>query len=352
MKRSLFLVMSLIAVLSFSENANASGTIKARQIDSENFSNNKIGVNSVRKFQVYLPEGYEQSSKRYPVLYLLHSFFENETALFGQKNVHAIFEKAMREGGMHETILVTADFNTTVGGSLYTNSSVTGQWRDFMVNELVPHIDNSFRTLAARESRGICGYHAGAYGAIRFASRHPEIFGSVYGLHPVATGFGHTLMQSRPDLNKLKNLESLDEIQDDFLSKIFSAIYQANLPNPNKPPLFFDAPATETDGVLNIDSALTDKLQEGFFLERQVGTYADNLKSLIGFKFDWGRHDGNQDHVYSNQFYSRKLNEYGIPHEAEEYNGGWGDKTFEAGGRIETDVIPFFQKHLTAEEKS
>lgn len=327
----------------------AAGKIERGQIESQHFKESKINVSAIRDYQVYLPEGYETSDKSYPVLYFLHTFFEDEDTFFDHQNGKQLFDEAIESSRFGEVIVVTADFNTSVGGSLYTNSPVTGQWRNFMIDELVPHIDRQYRTLARRESRGIFGYQAGAYGAIRFASRHPEVFGSVYGLHPVATGFGHTLMQSRPDWEKLAAAKSLDDIKGDGLSEIFTAIYQANLPNPDNPPLFIEPPAKRENGELILDAALTDKLQDGFFLERQVGEYAENMKTLIGFKFDWGRHDGNQDHVYSNQFYSRKLNEYGVPHEAEEYNGGWGDKTFDKGGRIDTDVFPFFQTHLSFE---
>jgi len=324
----------------------AEGRVENRSLNSTNFSHNKIGISDQRQFQVYLPEGYEGSTKSYPVIFYLHSFFENQETFFGNQQGKDLFDAAIAENRLNEVIVVVADFNTPVGGSLFTNSSVTGNWRDFMVNELVPYIDQNYRTLARRESRGIFGYQAGAYGAIRFASRHPDVFGSVYGLHPVATGFGHTLMQSRPDWDRLNQAETLEDIKGDGLSEIFTSIYQANLPNPNNAPLFFDAPAKRENGELIMDVALTDKLQGSFFLERQVGAYAENMKTLIAFKFDWGRHDGNQDHVYSNQFYSRKLNEYGVSHEAEEYNGGWGDKTFNENGRINTDVIPFFQNNL------
>jgi len=157
-------------------------------------------------------------------------------------------------------------------------------------------------------------------------------------------------MQSRPDWDALGEMTSIEELDGNFLNQVFTIIYQANLPNPDRPPLYFDPPARREDGALIMDAALTEKLQQGFFLERHVGEYAENLKSLRGFKFDWGRHDGNQDHVYSNQFYSRKLNEFGVPHEAEEYNGGWEDGMFNKRGRLETDVLPFFQRHLDFEE--
>jgi hypothetical protein len=90
-----------------------------------------------------------------------------------------------------------------------------------------------------------------------------------------------------------------------------------------------------------------DRMRNNFFLESFIGQYADNLKSLRAFKFDWARSDPNWDHVYSNEAFTHKLNEYGIPHEAEEYNGiSTGDVNWSAEGRITTDLLPFFQIHL------
>jgi hypothetical protein len=77
-----------------------------------------------------------------------------------------------------------------------------------------------------------------------------------------------------------------------------------------------------------------------------IGQYADNLKSLRGFKFDWARSDANFDHVYGNQLLTRKLNEFGIAHEAEEYNGASGDANWGFDGRLYTEALPFFRKHL------
>jgi len=93
-----------------------------------------------------------------------------------------------------------------------------------------------------------------------------------------------------------------------------------------------------------------ERLRNNFFIESMVPQYADNLKSLGGFKFDWSRNDTNYDHVYSNQALTHKLNEFGIPHEAEEYNGAWG-RNWGADGRIYTEVLPFFSRHLVFETK-
>ena len=341
---SLFAIALTLSPLAFSESR-----IDHTSVTSDAFEGNKIGVSADRNIQVFLPSSYDQGDQAYPVLYYLHSFFENETALFETYDGKSRLDEAIAAGDLDDVIVVAADFNTPVGGAFYTSSPVTGDWLSFIAEDLVAHVDETYRTLQTPASRGIFGHHAGAYGAIRIASRRPDVFGSVYGMHPVATGHGNILMQSRPDWDALADMTSLEDLDGNFLNQIFTIIYQANLPNPNRPPLYFDPPAHREDGVLIMDAALTEKLQQGFFLERHVGAYAENLKALRGFKFDWGRHDGNQDHVYSNQFYSRKLNEFGIPHEAEEYNGGWGDGMFNPGGRLETDVLPFFQRHLEFE---
>ena len=342
--------MGLLAALAIPVVAQAESRIVRDVIVSDAFADNKIGAASEREIEVFLPPNYDESEQAYPVLYYLHSFFEDETALFETYDGKAHLDAAIAGGDLDHVIVVAADFNTPTGGGFYTSSPVTGDWLSFISDDLVAHIDGKYRTLAQPDSRGIFGQHVGAYGAIRIASRRPDVFGLVYGMHPVATGHGNILMQSRPDWDALAAAESLEDLNGNFLNEIFTIIYQANLPNPDRPPLYFDPPATRVDGRLIMDPALTEQLQQSFFLERHVGDYAENMKQFTAFKFDWGRHDGNQDHVYSNQFYSRKLNEFGIPHEAEEYNGGWGDGVFETDGRIATDVLPFFQRHLTFEE--
>jgi hypothetical protein len=71
-----------------------------------------------------------------------------------------------------------------------------------------------------------------------------------------------------------------------------------------------------------------------------------NLNSLREFKFDWNRSDANFDHVYANQAFTRKLREYGIAHQAEEYNATWDDWNWGVDGRFYTEVLPFFARYL------
>ncbi|NYF79236.1 alpha/beta hydrolase [Granulicella arctica] len=322
-----------------------------RELRSEKFAGNRIGTNPVRKMAVYLPAGYDESSKRYPVIYFLASPFDSYRTLFDQRNAQRLFDRAIEGRVIAPFILVSVDMTTPLGCSWYVNSPVTGNWEDFMIQELVPYIDANFKALPSRDSRGIVGHFMGGYGAIRFGMRHPDVFGSVYALHPVGTGSGVQIMDSRPNWDLLTDATSLDDVRKDGFSTIFTAIFQAHLPNPDKPPLFVDLPAHKVGDQLVIDSKLTERLRNNFLLETMIAQYADNLKSLRGFKFDWARNDTIEDHIYSNQAFTHKLNEFGIVHEAEEYNGTWGEPNWGEDGRVYTEVLPFFGRHLVFGDK-
>ena len=73
--------------------------------------------------------------------------------------------------------------------------------------------------------------------------KHPDVFGSVYALHPVGTGTGVQTMYSRMNWDLLAHAKSMDDLKGDNFLMIFTAIFQAHLPNPDKPPLYIDLPA-------------------------------------------------------------------------------------------------------------
>jgi hypothetical protein len=337
---------SLSVGVSFADSAKSQ--VVSRELRSEKFTGNKIGTSPVRKMVVYLPDGYDSTTARYPVIYFLPNPFREYRADFDTNGAQGLFDRAIAGGVIGRFILVSVDMTTPLGSSWYVNSPVTGNWEDFMVQDLVPYIDANFRTLPSRDSRGILGDFMGGYGAIRFGMKHPDVFGTVYAMHPVGTGSGVQVMYSRPNWELLANAKSLDDVKKDGFSQIFTAIFQAHLPDPEKPPLFIDLQAHKVGDQLMVDSKVTERLRDNFMIGAMVPQYAENLKSLRGFKFDWSRSDTNYDHVYSNQALTHELNEFGIPHEAEEYNGAWGGN-WGADGRIYTEVLPFFERHLVFE---
>ena len=338
---------SALLLASGSLSAQASRSqVEVLQLRGESLAHSLVGTDPTRKLVVYLPDGYEGSMQRYPVIYYLPNPLTKFDEDFYRGQARSVMDRAIAAHEIDKVILVAVDMKTPLGCSWYVNSPVTGNWEDFMVRELVPYVDANFRTLAGRDSRGIAGDFMGGYGAIRFGMTHPEVFGTVYALHPVGTGSGIYTMYSRPDWKLLEHVQSMDEVKSSPFGPIFISIFQASVPNVNRPPLYIDLQAHLVGDTAEVDSAVTERLRDNFLLETMVGKYADNLKSLRGLRFDWARNDGNQDHVYANQAFTHKLNEFGIPHEAEEYNGVWGTGNWGVDGRAYTEVLPFFARHL------
>lgn len=327
--------------------AQPHGRLVTSRLQSTSFADGKIGIAPVRNLAVYLPPGYSAAGRRLPVLYFLNHFFEDHNEPFASHGARELLDKAIAERVIGDVIVVTADFATPAGSSWYVNSAATGNWEDFMVRELVPYVDATYRTLASRDSRGVIGDGVGGYGAIRFGMRHPELFGAVYAMQPVGTGIGLQPTHSRPNFALLARARSLDDLGDDGFSRIFTSIYQAFLPNADRPPLYFDPPArAAAEGPLVVDAAVMARFHAHFGLTGLVPAYADNLKSLRGFKIDWGRGDTIVDHIHSNQAFVRQLAEFGVPHEAEEHDGGFRDRHWGERGRVYTDVLPFFARNL------
>ncbi|KSB91254.1 esterase [Caulobacter vibrioides] len=329
--------------------ARAEGRLVDFEVASKRFDGAKVGVSPVRKVTAYLPEGYETGARRYPVVYFLPNLFDGHRAIFDRDGAKAVLDRAIAQGTVAPLILVSADFSTPTGSSFYATSPVTGDWTGFLTKDLVAAVDGRLRTLPRPEARGLLGDRMGGYGAIRTAMVAPGVFGSVYALHPVGTGVGLQTMNSRPNFERLAGARSLDDLGDDGFSRVFLGMYQAFLPNPDKPPLYADLPAGGRGETLATDPVLTAKLQNAFLLDRLLPVHATELKSLRGLMFDWGRFDGNADHVVSNRAFAGLLEEFGVPNEAEEYRGWWGERHWTPGGRVEARVLPFFARTLAFE---
>ena len=122
--------------------------------------------------RVLLPAGYgDDPHRRYPVLYLLHGADSDAHSWTRDGDAEAITAKA-------PMIVVMPD-----GGAMgwYTDwyqgdRPVQPRWETYHVGELVPWVDATYRTIAARRGRAIAGLSMGGYGALSYAARHPGTF--------------------------------------------------------------------------------------------------------------------------------------------------------------------------------
>jgi len=139
----------------------------------ETFKSN--AVNSDVSYYIYLPPGYESSTKRYPVVYWFHGAFSRPHSA---TPVAKRLDLAIRAGTAVEMIIVSSIDPT--GISMWTNSK-DGRMpmETILVEELIPHIDKNYRTIAHRRGRGIEGFSMGGYGAAYLGIKYNELFSSV-----------------------------------------------------------------------------------------------------------------------------------------------------------------------------
>lgn len=122
-------------------------------------------------FHVLLPREYgRQAERRFPVLYWLHGSGGGA----GVSVLAESFTEAMTRGLMPPAIVV---FPNGLANGMYCDwkdGSVLGE-RVF-IDDLIPHVDASFRTIASREGRIVEGFSMGGYGAGRFGFKFPGLF--------------------------------------------------------------------------------------------------------------------------------------------------------------------------------
>ena len=324
------------------------GTVVTEHFVSEILKDNKIGIDLKRSISVYLPPGYHHSKKTYPVIYYFHSINWSNERMFAEGNpVQPILDRAIATGRIQEFILVAANYSGPTMGSWYENSATSGKWLDYTIQEVIPYIDAHFRTIRHRDSRGVAGDFLGGYGALKFAMLYPDLFSVVYALHPVGTGSGLMPPQGVVDWKRLHQAKSFSELWGDHYAPGFVAMAQAYLPNPNRLPFYCDFFVELENGEPKLKPENLAKLYSNFLLDALLQDHAENFRKMKGIAFDWGRYDQTQSHVYSNQAFTRKLDHLGIEHVAEEYNGGAWDKNWIDHGRVEDNMIPFFNRYLT-----
>ena len=87
------------------------------------------------------------------MIYFFPDAFASYSNLFDHKDAQSLFDRAIAAGMIGKFILVAVDMDTPLGSSWCVNSPATGNWDDFVIEELRPYIDANFKTLPNRESR-------------------------------------------------------------------------------------------------------------------------------------------------------------------------------------------------------
>jgi enterochelin esterase-like enzyme len=155
----------------------------------------KLEINShflkaPRTVQIYLPPSYRQSNLRYPVLYLhdgqnvFSSAGTNICFGWGNWGLDKTSDDLSRSGKMKEILLVAID-NSPARYPEYCGRHHSAEANDtefenysaFLIQELKPKIDSTYRTRPEAQNTGTMGSSLGGICSILLAWEHPEIFG-------------------------------------------------------------------------------------------------------------------------------------------------------------------------------
>jgi enterochelin esterase family protein len=305
----------------------AAGTIQILRHQSKVLEANPLGDPHVRDVIVYMPPRYEANDRRYPSVYCLTGFTGRGRMLLNDNaftpNLAERMDRLIAAGTVEPMILVMPDCFTHYGGSQYINSTATGRYEDYLTHEIVPFVDENFRTVANRDSRAVMGKSSGGYGSLIMALRHADLFGLVCS----TSGDAYFELCYIPDIPKafrsikgdpaafLKKFWANEKKgKDDFPALNMIGMSACYSPNGIEIDLPFDLETGE------IRSDIWQRWLEHDPV-RLVEKHVENLKSLKLLYLDAGTRDEFALDLGA-RVLSRKLSDYRIDHIHEEFDDG------------------------------
>ncbi len=306
------------------------GTVVCLQPKSEVLENNPPGDKFIRDLYVYLPPDYTET-KFFPSVYVLTGFMGRGKMLLNDSpltpNFAGRMDNLINQGKIKPMIAVLPDCFTSYGGSQYINSSATGNYEDYLTQEIVPFVDETFCTLKDKNSRAVMGKSSGGYGALIMAMRHAELFG----LACSTSGDAYFEVSQLPDFPKAFRAlkgdpkgflekfwdEEAKKGKDDFAALNAVGMSVCYSPNPDSE-LGFDLPFDLKTGELRADIWAKWLAHDPV---RLVESAVENLKSLKLLFID----AGTSDEYYLDlgaRVLCERLKKHDIPYLTEEFDGG------------------------------
>lgn len=308
------------------------GRVESVGFDSAALAGNIWGDPTNRDLKVYLPYGYDDGDQRYPVFWSLAAFTNSGASADNwrgfSENLYERIDRLIFERRMGPVIVVAPDCFTTLGGNQYVNSPAMGNYADYLHDELIPLIDQRFRTLAQASQRACFGKSSGGYAALRFGMLHGKHWGAIAS-HAGDVGFDLVYRRDFPiaalrlarfdgDVSRFLHYfwQTESPSGDDFHTLMAIAMAASYDPDPSTPLGFqlpFDLQTLEIDQQRWAKWLAHDPLH---ILE----SHADALKNLRGIYIDVGTRD-QYCIQYGSRVLHRELKRRGVAHHYEEFDG-------------------------------
>ena len=228
---------------------------------SPHLARNLLGDPDERDLFVYLPPGYEASDRHYATAYLLHAFGQDAGGLVAPPTdrqrwsppLEDVLDPVFGRMGAPPLIVVVPDGTCRFGCGQWTDSPTSGSFASYVAEDVVAHVDATYRTIPAARSRGVLGFSSGGIGAWNLASTRPDVFGAVAVLsadsyfelthRSMTYEYYDSIWPEPPD----------GPVEGNDLSWLVHAYAAAYSPNPDRAPYFVDLPVAWPDGELVAD---------------------------------------------------------------------------------------------------
>jgi len=174
------------------------GRLETHRFTAHALEGNPLGDPSERTLHAWVPPG---AFGRLPVVYFLHGFAGTvdgwlQSPGFGPSVPERLGAK-VASGELPPFLAVFVDGWTALGGAQWINSPATGNYLDYLTEDVVRFVDGAYPTVDAAAGRALVGKSSGAYGALAATSLRPGRFGHL-GCHAPDAAFEYCYLHDVP----------------------------------------------------------------------------------------------------------------------------------------------------------
>jgi len=141
-------------------------------------------LNTVVKYNVYLPDGYSKSEAHYPVVYLLHGLYGVYSDWTEKGMVKAVADELILSGEAVPMVIIMPNAGDPDVRHVQNGYFNMPDWpyADFFFKELMPSAEKKYRCIGDKAHRAVMGLSMGGGGSVVYCQRHPELFSSCYAM--------------------------------------------------------------------------------------------------------------------------------------------------------------------------
>ncbi len=140
-------------------------------------------VKKDRPAKVQLPVGYDED-KEYPVLYVLHGIFGDQTTMINSWQTNDIVDHMIAEGLAEEMIVVypymyASETEDTCPGITVESAANYDNFLNDLVNDLMPYMAENFSIAEGKDNTAVFGFSMGGREALAIGFTYPDMFGYI-----------------------------------------------------------------------------------------------------------------------------------------------------------------------------